>query len=81
MTAPGRSNCLVWALLLYLRRRAKGRQGYIMLRRSRWGAFPHALYAEARPYGLRMVSYVPRDPRIKACPPPCFTGRGKWGDL
>lgn len=74
MTAPGRSNCLLWALLLYLRRRAKGRQGYIMLRRSRWGAFPHALYAEARPY-------VPRDPRIKACPPPCFTGRGKWGDL
>ena len=50
----GRSNCLLWALLLYLRRRA---------------------------YGLRVVSYVPRDPRIKDCPPPCFTGRGKWGDL
>lgn len=32
-----RSNCLLWAVLLYLRRRAKGRQGYIMLRRSRWG--------------------------------------------
>jgi len=36
MTVAGRSNCLLWALLLYLRRRAKGRQGYIMLRRSRW---------------------------------------------
>ena len=81
MTAPGRSNCLVWALLLYLRRRAKGKPGYLMMRRSRWGRFPHILYAEARPYGLRVVSYVPRDPRIKACPPPCFTGRGKWGDL
>lgn len=76
-----RSNCLVWAVLLYLRRRARGKPGYLMLRRSRWGKFPHALYAEARPYGLRVISYVPRDPRLKACPPPCFRGRNKWGDM
>jgi len=29
-----RSNCLLWAVLLYLRRRAKGKPGYLMLRRS-----------------------------------------------
>lgn len=76
-----RSNCIVWAILLYWRRRAKGKAGYLMLRRSRWGKFPHMLYAEARPYGLRVISYVPHDPSIKGCPPPVFRGRSKWGDL
>jgi len=75
------SNCLVWALLLYLRRRAKGRVGYLMIRRSRWGKFPHVLYAEQRPYGTRVVSFVPTDPRHKRMPPPVFKGRSKWGDL
>lgn len=75
------SNCAIWAILLYWRRRAKGKPGYLMIRRSRWGRFPHVLYAERRLYGLRIISFVPRDPRQKACPPPVFVGRSKWGDL
>lgn len=76
-----RSNCALWALLLYWRRRAKGRSCYLMVRRSRMGKFPHVLFAEARFYGLRIVSFVPQDPRQKILPPPAFKGRSKWGDL
>jgi hypothetical protein len=77
-----RSNCLLWAIALHRRRQRKGREGYLMLRWSRWGNFPHALYAEKRDGGsLRVVSYVPRDPRIKRLPPPVFDGRSRWGDL
>lgn len=77
-----RTNCLLWAWALYRRRRRKGRQGYVALRRSRWGPFPHALYVEQRVTGgWRVVSYVPRNPRHKTLPPPVFEGRSKWGDL
>ena len=75
------SNCIIWALLLYRRRRAKGKIGYIMLRRSRFGKFPHMLYAEKRSYGLCIVSFVPRNPRHKHLPPPLFDGKSRWGDL
>lgn len=76
-----RSNCVVWALLLYLRRSGKGRDCYIAIRRSRWGAFPHFLYVERRAGGSwRCVSYVPMNPRHKTMPPPIFRGRWKWGD-
>ncbi len=30
---------------------------------------------------LRIVSYVPSNPRHKYLPPPLFSGRSKWGDL
>ena len=77
-----RSNCILWAFLLHRRRHRKGREGYMMWRWSRWGHFPHALYAERRLTGSwRIVSYVPRHPRHKRLPPPLFSGRSKWGDL
>lgn len=72
-----RSNCLLWALRMWLRR---GGVGYVLTRRSRWGAFPHFLYAELRRGRWRVVSYVPVQPRHKQCPPPLFDGRVKWGD-
>lgn len=76
------SNCLLFALLLYARRRRRGRFGYLVIRRSRWGRFPHVLYAEIRSNGLlRVVSYKPRDPRHKCMPPPVFRGDSRWGDL
>lgn len=75
-----RSNCLIWALLLYLRRRGGGRSCYVSIRGSWYGRFPHFIYTERRSYGLRMVGYVPLDPKIKTCPPPLFHGRVKWGD-
>lgn len=77
-----RSNCILFAVALYRRRRRKGREGYIVIRRSRWGAFPHLLYAELRRHGhLRVVSYKPADPRERKVPPPLFDGASAWGDL
>lgn len=77
-----RSNCLIWACALYRRRRARGREGYLLFRWSRWGPFCHALYGERRQAGtIRVVSYRPISPRPKACPPPLFRGASKWGDL
>lgn len=78
----GVRNCLTFALSLYLRRRRRGRHGYLVMRRSRWGRFPHVLYAELRRSGtLRVVHYVPRTASERKCPPPSFEGRSKWGDL
>lgn len=75
------SNCLVWAIRLYLRRRGKAIESYIAIRQSRWGPFPHFLYIERRASGSwRVVSYIPISPRHKRCPPPLFTGRTHWGD-
>lgn len=76
------SNCFFWALLLYWRRARKGHRGYLIVRRSRFGRFPHALYGEIDKNGrLRMVSYKPLNPRMKHCPPPLFKGQARWGDL
>lgn len=77
-----RSNCLLWAWSLYWRRRGKGREGYLLFRRSRSGPFPHFLYAEFRKAGtMRVVSYKPLAPREKKLPPPLFVGRSRWGDF
>ncbi len=77
-----RSNCLLFACALCRRRQAKGREGYLVMRWSRWGAFPHLLYAERRRNGLlRVVSYRPTAPRPRRCPPPVFKGSSRWGDL
>jgi hypothetical protein len=77
-----RSNCLAWAWSLYWRRREKGREGYLLMRRSRSGPFPHFLYAEVRKTGtLRVVSFKPLNPREKKVPPPMFRGSSRWGDF
>lgn len=73
------TNCLLYALSLYMRRASKGRPGYIAVRRSRFGRFPHFIYIEQR-RAMRIISYVPIDPRRKTCPPPLFRGRVRWGD-
>lgn len=77
-----RTNCLLWAIAMHRRRTRKGVEGYLVVRRSRWGPFPHVLYAERRHNGtVRMVSYKPTAPRTKPVPPLLFEGRSKWGDL
>jgi len=75
-----RSNCVIFAVLLYLRRRKQGVKCYVAWRRSYWGPFPHFLYAEPKTRKVRFISYIPTNPRHKKCPPPLFTGRVKWGD-
>jgi hypothetical protein len=81
------SNCIVFAILLYVRRARKARKenkrhtGYLALRRSDWGRFPHVLYASIRADGsLRLVSYKPVSPKRRRIPPPLFRGAVKWGD-
>lgn len=69
-----RSNCLVFALLLY--RRRKGRRWYIKARQSDHGWFPHFLIQA----GHHVISYTPINPRHRTFPPPFFDGRVKWGD-
>lgn len=77
-----KSNCFVWAFTLHRRRKKAGREGYILLRWSRWGPFPHALYGERRANGqVRIVSYKPVSPVARKIPPPLFLGESKWGDL
>lgn len=74
-----KANCIFFAVRLWWRR---GCRGYLMLRRSRVARkAPHLLYAEARPYGLRVVSWVPVVAAEKKVPPLCFEGKVRWGDL
>lgn len=78
-----RSNCILFALALWLRRVRRGREGYVSFRLSRLAKYaPHALYFEMRPSGSwRVVSYKPPAgaPEIKL-PPPLFAGAVRWGD-
>ncbi|MCZ8074033.1 MAG: hypothetical protein O9341_07850 [Paucibacter sp.] len=77
-----RSNCCIWALCLYWRRRRRRDEVYLAVRKSRWGWFPHVLLLRKRRDGLfRAVSYKPLDPTPRKIPPPLFKGTSRWGDL
>ena len=82
-----RSNCLFFALALHGRREKRGKEGYLCwrwsrLRLVRWIKFPHVLYGERRRNGtVRLVSYKPLSPIPRVCPPACFKGTSRWGDL
>lgn len=67
-----RSNCLFFAVRLFFRRK---RIGWVNMRWSHWGSFPHFVYAERH----HIVQWVPVSPKPKSCPPPVFIGRVKWG--
>jgi hypothetical protein len=71
------SNCLLFCFALYRRRAKRGDAGYIVIRRSRHGPFPHFLYLHR---GRRLVSLCPLNPTKRILPPPLFSGRVKWGD-
>lgn len=73
------TNCLLFALALYWRRRGRAER-YILVRRSRMSWTPHFLYAELRRGRLRIISFKPINTAFKACPPPVFPGRAAWGD-
>lgn len=77
-----RSNCVIFALALYWRRRAKGDEVYLAVRRSRYGFFPHFLVMRRRRDGLfRAVSFKPVDPCERKMPPAMFVGQSRWGDV
>lgn len=71
------SNCVFFAIALYLRRARKGDAGYIVFRRSRYGRFFHCLYLHRQ---RRLIHFRPVNPRVKILPPPLFKGAVTWGD-
>jgi hypothetical protein len=76
------SNCLLFYLELRRRRLRRGKRGYITIRKSLHGWFPHFLYQyKNKMKRHRMVSFVPKEPEEgRLFPPWKFEGRVKWGD-
>jgi hypothetical protein len=74
-----RSNCLIFAVTLYLLRVGCNSAGRVVCRRSRNGIFPHFMYAERRSGATRLLHYVPRTGGDSGRNP-LFCGRVKWGD-
>jgi hypothetical protein len=72
------TNCLLYAVALYLRRFQQGRRQYLQFRKSDMGWFPHFLYAEERRGKIRQVSYKPLTDSF--VPRLVFRGRVRWGD-
>jgi hypothetical protein len=68
-----RSNCLVFALQRWF---SKG--GYFIVRKSRWGLFPHFLWSPVAPDECEQ--FVPINPKRRRFPPLFFRGHIKWGD-
>lgn len=68
-----RSNCLFFALRIWLRRRGRGKIDY---RKSRSGWFPHFMWVERH----HILSFKPAHPVDRVCPPALFVGRVRWGD-
>jgi hypothetical protein len=68
---------------LYWRRYKKGCTGFVAVRKSHWGPFPHFLYVRLNPKRntWRFVSFVPLAPERKMFPPLFFQGRVRWGDV
>lgn len=67
------NNCLCWALAKW-----KRYGGYIVMRKSNYGWFPHFLWLSKD--RTQLESFVPDDPRHKVLPPPVFRGHVKEGD-
>lgn len=69
MTTPRRSNCLIFAVS-----RVLTRGGYLLVRRSRWGWWPHFLWAESLD-PLRIEHFAPvAGGRPRLFPPLIFQG-------
>ena len=82
-----RTNCVVFALLLWWRR-VRRRKEFPQARRylpvarvSDWGPFPHVLYMERSRHGrVWIVSYKPTNPKKRPIPPLIFDGKVVYGD-
>lgn len=73
------TNCLFFAIALYLRRFGKTKRSYFQIRKSDAGWFFHFLYAELRRGRVRQISYKPLHPVKRWLPPPFFKGSVRWG--
>lgn len=75
-----KSNCLRFAVALFIRLRTKGHRCYISVRKSDMGWFPHFLVVINRNERLTIVSFKPVAPEERKYPPAKFEGRVVWGD-
>ena len=68
-----RSNCLIFALAHWFRD-----GGYLIVRRSHWGWFPHFLWSQ----DLKVFEeFTPlRHAKYRLCPPLLFTGYVREGE-
>jgi hypothetical protein len=66
------SNCLLYALLTWYRE-----GGYLVVRHSKYGWWPHFLHQHK---GGVVTHYVPLCPRKRIFPPPLFHGAVVIGD-
>ena len=64
------SNCLIYAGWRWL-----WRGGYLVMRRSRSGPFPHVMWAPQIHADLPVEQLVPHQRRERILPPPLFHGR------
>lgn len=75
------SNCLIFALKLYYRRRRKGYKGFVSSRQSKYYKGPHFMYSRVRANKtIQLVGFVPKYPKKRVLPPPFFEGKIVWGD-
>lgn len=72
-----KSNCLLWALCAWWRNHGVG---YLLIRKSRLGPFPHFLYLRVLPPNADVGQFVPVRPKRRWIPPPWFEGRIKRCD-
>lgn len=68
------SNCLIYAI-----RKLINEGGYLIIRKSHWGPFPHFIWAK-NIEGLEVEQYVPTTPKKRKIPPILFYGVVKKRD-
>ena len=67
-----KNNCLFYAFWLWLRH-----GGYLVIRRSHFGPFPHFIWVAKLPALLPARQWVPGAPEKRCCPPLIFNGTVK----
>jgi hypothetical protein len=79
---PSKTNCWIWAIRLFIRRKNKAKRRYFLVRWSDCGWMPHLLYCELRPYNKhRVISLKPIGGTAPTkIPEVLFHGEIKWGD-
>lgn len=68
------SNCLIFALKKFF---IEG--GYLIIRKSHWGPFPHFLWAKSLE-GIEVEHYAPINPKERKVPSFLFKGEIKTKD-
>jgi hypothetical protein len=75
------TNCIIFSIKLFTRRSRKSKVGYLVIRKSHWGLFPHVTYGRLRKDGtLAIVGYTAINKRWWTTILPLYKGRVSWGE-